>query len=171
VLATGFPRVQASPTAIDYDGDPQGAVSNNRNICQLLPQGSFRPGSLRRSRMNSDKRSLRDRSCRKACRSARAFPPVSAGQPENASPSSSPTSAPPPPHFRHPPSGIARLNGISDSWRATVLLPLHARHQQTSLRNAISVPLRASPWNLDRHLPGSLLLLPVLGICDRTRAP
>ena len=132
---------------------------------------SFSPGSLRRSRMNSDKRDLRDRSCRKACRSATAFPLVLAGQPENAFASSSPTSTLPPPQFCHPPPGISRLKAIPVRVWSSRLPRLHSLHQQTLLQHEIAF-LRASP----RHLPAVLLaatspVLPVPWACDRTRAP
>jgi hypothetical protein len=73
-----------------------------------------------------------------------------------------------------PPSAVRDFgpNGISDSSRATVLLPLRSRHQQALMPNGIWLSVRpSSVGNLDRHLPGSLLLLPVLGTCYRSPAP
>src|SRR6266436_5510262 len=108
-------------------------------------------------------------------RSARKCVLAVSRQPENAVASSSPTSALPLPHFRYPPPGISRLNGISVSVLASALPPLYSRDQQTSMQHEIA-SARASPRNPDRHLPASVLLAatpPVMPVrtCDRARVP
>src|SRR5262249_10843305 len=90
-------------------------------------------------------------------RSARKFVLAVASQPESAVASSSSTSALLRPHFCYPPS-ISRLNGISVSVWASALPPLHSRDQQTSMQHEIA-SVRASPQNLGRHLPASVLPL------------
>src|SRR5712671_1053382 len=113
----------------------------------------------------------------RSLRSARKLVLAVSRQPENAVASYSPTSALPPSHFRYSPPGISRLSAISDSSRASVLLPpLHSRDQQTSIQHEIA-SVRASPRNPDRHLPALVLLaatppaMPVLWTCDRARVP
>src|SRR5712671_7853423 len=85
----------------------------------------------------------------RSLRSARKFVLAVSRQPENAVASYSPTSGLPLPHFRYPPSGISRLNGISVSVWASVLPPLHSRDQRTSMQHEIA-SARDSPRNPDR---------------------
>ena len=96
-----------------------------------------------------------------------------ARRPQNAVASSLRASALPPPHFRHPPARISRLNEVS-VWAS--LLPLRSRHPPTLMQCEIASEW-VSPRNLDRRLPALVPLaatppaLPVLWICDPGREP